>query len=62
MFLGYVLGSVVMLIAAFTEIKLGVNAEKKSLESIAAPLSSVDGETHEEVGLDTFSTYDVFVT
>ena len=36
---GYVLGSVLMLGAAITEWKIGVVAERRSLEDIAAPLS-----------------------
>jgi len=36
---GYVLGSVLMLGAAVTEWKIGVVAERRSLEDIAAPLS-----------------------
>ncbi|HEX4481423.1 MAG TPA: MFS transporter [Rudaea sp.] len=38
---GYVLGSVLMIVAALVELKLGVAAERCSLEDIAAPLSSV---------------------
>ena len=37
---GYIGSAVLMLIAAGTELKLGVDAEGKSLESIAEPLSS----------------------
>lgn len=37
---GYVLAASLLLVAAVTEWKLGVNAEGKSLESIADPLSS----------------------
>ena len=37
---GYAAAGVLLLIAAGTEAKLGINAEQKSLESIAAPLSS----------------------
>jgi MFS family permease len=36
---GYVLGGALMLIAAATEMMLGVSAEGKSLEEVAAPLS-----------------------
>ena len=36
---GYVLGSVLMIGAALTEWKLGIAAERKSLEDVAAPLS-----------------------
>jgi len=38
-FWGYALGAVLMLIAAAVEWKLGVNAERASLESVASPLS-----------------------
>ena len=38
-FWGYALGAVLMLIAAAVEWRLGVNAERASLESIASPLS-----------------------
>jgi MFS family permease len=37
---GYLVAAVLMLVAAVTEQKLGVDAERKSLESIASPLSS----------------------
>jgi MFS family permease len=37
---GYALAGILLLIAAFTEAKLGIDAEQKSLESIASPLSS----------------------
>lgn len=37
---GYLAGSALMLIAAATEAILGVKAERQSLESIAAPLST----------------------
>ncbi|MFT8245059.1 MFS transporter [Roseomonas sp. BN140053] len=39
-FWGYLLGASLMLIAAATEWKLGFAAERKSLEDVAAPLSS----------------------
>jgi MFS family permease len=38
--LGYALGAAVMVIAAVVELVLGVRAEGKSLEEVAAPLSS----------------------
>jgi MFS family permease len=38
---GYYLGAALMVIAAVVELKLGVNAECKSLEDVAPPLSSV---------------------
>ena len=37
---GYFAGSVLMVLAALTEVFLGVKAEKKSLEEIASPLSA----------------------
>ncbi|HEX4181745.1 MAG TPA: MFS transporter, partial [Caulobacteraceae bacterium] len=36
---GYVLGGVLMLIAAAAEVALGLNAEGRSLEEVAAPIS-----------------------
>jgi len=39
-FIGYVLGAVLMLGAAGIAARLGVNAERKSLEELAAPLSA----------------------
>lgn len=36
---GYGIAAVLMLLAALTELKFGVDAEGKSLESIADPLS-----------------------
>jgi MFS family permease len=40
---GYALAAMLLLVAAFTEWKLGIDAEGKSLESIASPLSSARG-------------------
>jgi MFS family permease len=37
---GYLLGAVLMLIAAAVEMKIGVQAERKSLEDVAPPLSA----------------------
>ena len=37
---GYALGAVLMIIAAGVEVWLGVDAERKSLERIATPLST----------------------
>ena len=37
---GYALAALLLLIAAVTEWNLGIDAEGKSLESIASPLSS----------------------
>ena len=39
-FWGYLLGAALMLIGAGTELKLGVNAERQSLESISTPLQA----------------------
>lgn len=39
--LGYIIASVLMIVAAGIELLLGVNAERKSLESVATPLRSV---------------------
>jgi MFS family permease len=36
---GYMIAALLMLVAAVTELKLGIDAEQKSLESIAEPLS-----------------------
>lgn len=44
LFLAYSVGGGVMIVAAIVEAMLGVNAERKSLESIAPPLSSALGE------------------
>jgi MFS family permease len=40
-FLGYVIGGVLMVFAGAVEIWLGVNAERQSLENVAPPLSRV---------------------
>jgi MFS family permease len=45
LFLGYLLGSVLMILAAVTELALGVAAERRPLEEIARPLSFVEGGT-----------------
>jgi MFS family permease len=39
--IGYEVGALLMLIAAATELAIGVKAERRSLESVAAPLSGV---------------------
>ena len=36
---GYMLGAVLMIVAALVALKLGVKAERRSLEDVAAPLS-----------------------
>ncbi|MBV9760211.1 MAG: MFS transporter [Acidobacteriaceae bacterium] len=40
LFWGYILGGALMLLGAGTELKLGVNAERQSLESISKPLQA----------------------
>lgn len=40
---GYAFGAALMLVAAATEALLGIAAERRPLEEVAAPLSSVDG-------------------
>lgn len=40
LFWGYIVGAAVMVAGGITEIRLGVDAERKPLESIAAPLAS----------------------
>jgi MFS family permease len=40
LFWGYLLGAVLMLLGAGTELKLGVNAERQSLEAISTPLQA----------------------
>ena len=37
---GYVGGAILMLIGAFAEVRLGIDAERRPLESIASPLQS----------------------
>lgn len=41
LFIGYLIGAAVMIVGGLVEVFLGVNAEGKSLEDIAAPLSAV---------------------
>lgn len=43
-FFGYLVGSGLMLAAAIIAAIWGVDAERKSLESVAAPLSAIDGD------------------
>ncbi len=40
LFWGYLLGAALMLLGAATELKLGVKAERQSLESISTPLQA----------------------
>jgi hypothetical protein len=41
-FLGYLVGAGLMIVGGLSELVLGVNAERKSLEDIAVPLTAVD--------------------
>ena len=43
LFWGYILGAVLMLVGAATELKFGVDAERQSLESISTPLQARQG-------------------
>ena len=45
LFLGYLIAALLMIGAAIAELFLGVNAERRSLEEVAAPLSNVRSET-----------------
>jgi MFS family permease len=42
LWIGYLIGSAVMILGAIIELWLGVNAENRSLEDVATPLTSVD--------------------
>jgi MFS family permease len=42
--IGYLAGAVLMLLAGVVEFLLGVNAEQKALEDVAAPLTAADGD------------------
>ncbi len=48
MAIGYLIGGGLMMAAGLVEIVLGVNAEQKSLEDIATPLSAGDDGAHQE--------------
>ena len=50
--IGYVIGGALMIAAGLVEVFLGVDAENRTLEDIAAPLSAVDTESHAS-GADT---------
>jgi len=41
LFIGYLLGAAVMVLGGLVEVFLGVDAENKSLEDVATPLSAV---------------------
>jgi MFS family permease len=50
LFIGYLIGAGVMIVGGLIELVLGVNAERKSLETIAKPLTAVSEEaTAQEV-------------
>jgi len=38
---GYLFGAVLMVAAAFTELAIGIRAERQPLESVARPLSAI---------------------
>ena len=42
LFGGYLLGAALMLVAGLIALRLGVDAERKPLESVATPLSAAD--------------------
>jgi len=42
-FLGYLFGAVLMVGAAVVEVLIGVKAERQPLESVARPISALDG-------------------
>ena len=42
MFLGYLFGAALMIGAAIVELAIGVKAERRSLEDVARPISSVE--------------------
>jgi len=44
LFIGYLVAGILLIIAALTELVLGVNAEQQSLEDVAAPLSAIQQE------------------
>lgn len=48
--MGYLLGAALMVCAAVVELLIGINAERRSLEAVAAPLSSVEGEGDGKAG------------
>jgi MFS family permease len=45
LFIGYLIAGILLIVAAITELLLGVNAEQQSLEDVAAPLSAIQQET-----------------
>lgn len=46
LFIGYLIGAAIMIVGGIVEILFGVNAEGKSLESVAQPLSAVSHGSH----------------
>lgn len=51
LFVGYIIGAVVMAAAGVVEIFLGVNAERESLENIATPLSAAPETPRGQAGI-----------
>ena len=45
LFIGYLCAGVLLIVAALTELGLGVDAEQQSLEDVAAPLTAIQQET-----------------
>jgi MFS family permease len=50
LFIGYLAGAALMLVAGLVQLAMGVDAERKSLEAIARPLSAADGDETSETG------------
>jgi MFS family permease len=50
LFLGYLVAAGLMVVAALVELALGVKAERRSLESVAAPLTAIRQETGAAAG------------
>ena len=46
LFIGYLIGAVIMILGGIVEVLFGVDAEGQSLESVAQPLSAVSNGTH----------------
>ena len=45
LFVGYLIAAGLMIFAALVELIIGVKAERRSLESVAAPLTAIKKET-----------------
>jgi MFS family permease len=56
MAIGYLIGGVLMAAAGLVEVFLGVDAEQKSLEDIATPLSAADEAATDQMGPDDVGT------